>query len=188
MMNKIYVVFLLSTLSIAAAEKLPQGWQIGGTNAQGYDISLVHNVGQYPPVATIKSGKKANNQQFVTILQRFFPQAFLGKRIQMSVSIKSHNIDAWAGAWLRIDDLNNTTVAFDNMRKRPITGTTDWTTYHIVLDVPNNASSMNYGVLLSGSGQVWIDDFSFQTVSKNVAVTDLIANRQLRNAPINNSF
>ncbi len=187
-MKKIFLIILFTTSTHSLAQKLPKGWHIRGTNPQGYSVAVVHNEGTNPPVATIKSEQGANNHQFVTVLQRFYPQSFLGKRIKMSVAIKSDQIDAWAGAWLRIDDINTTTVAFDNMLKRPITGTSDWHTYAIVLDVPNNAESMNYGVLLSGTGQIWFDDFTFEAVSQDVAVTDMIADRQLKNSPINNSF
>ncbi len=77
----------------------------------------------------------------------------------------------WAGLWFRVDGPNNTTLAFDNMEQRAIKGTTDWTRYEIVLDVPNEAQRLAFGVLLAGGGQVWMDDLRFEVVPTTVKTT-----------------
>jgi hypothetical protein len=66
-------------------------------------------------------------------------------------------------------------VAFDNMQKRPIKGTTGWTQYAVVLDVPSDASQIAFGVLLDGKGTVWADEFVFDKVGTGVATTDLMS-------------
>ncbi len=48
------------------------------------------------------------------------------------------------------------------MLNRPIKGTTDWTKWEIVLDVPSNATDIAFGVLLEGTGQVCFDDVHFE--------------------------
>ena len=53
------------------------------------------------------------------------------------------------------------------MHDRPIKGTTDWTERSVVLDVPQGSSSINFGILLSGGGQVWVDDFAFTAVGES---------------------
>ena len=37
--------------------------------------------------------------------------------------------------------------SFDNMQDRSIRGTTDWTRYDVVLNVPENAAMMKFGFL-----------------------------------------
>ncbi len=54
----------------------------------------------------------------------------------------------------------------------------------MVLDVPNNATKMAYGVLLNGNGKVWFDNLSFEVVDENTPVTDLYAIK-LQNKPKN---
>jgi hypothetical protein len=44
---------------------------------------------------------------------------------------------------------------YDNMQRRPIKGTTELAKYELVLFVPNEATSISYGVLLDGTGQIW---------------------------------
>jgi hypothetical protein len=57
------------------------------------------------------------------------------------------------------------------MQQRPIKGTTGWTRCEIVLDVPNNAADLAFGLLLAGDGQVWMDDLRFEVVSSAVPTT-----------------
>jgi hypothetical protein len=59
----------------------------------------------------------------------------------------------------------------DGKKNRSIKGTTDWTRYEIVLDVPANASNLAYGALLVGTGQIWFDDIKFEIVDKSVPTT-----------------
>lgn len=63
-------------------------------------------------------------------------------------------------------------VAFDNMHDRPITGTTDWKKYDVVLDVPEVATGISFGVLLTGSGTVRLSGSKFEIVGPTVLTTD----------------
>jgi hypothetical protein len=62
-------------------------------------------------------------------------------------------------------------LGFDNMEPRAVKGTTDWTRYEIVLDVPTTAAALAFGVLLAGNGEVWMDDLKFDIVPSTVPVT-----------------
>lgn len=62
-------------------------------------------------------------------------------------------------------------VPFDNMSDRPIKGSTDWHSYEIVLDVPPDATSINFGVLLAGLGEVWMNSAKFEVVDTSAALT-----------------
>jgi len=58
------------------------------------------------------------------------------------------------------------------MCKRYIHGTTDWTEHSIVLDVPESATNIAFGIMLGGNGTVWFDDVSFEVVGNDVSITD----------------
>ncbi len=60
---------------------------------------------------------------------------------------------------------------FDNMNDRPIKGQTDGTEYSLVVNVPENATGIAFGLMLSGKGQVWLVDLSFDEVDESVALT-----------------
>jgi len=71
------------------------------------------------------------------------------------------------------------------MRGRAIRGTTPWQSYEIVLDVPFQDTAIAFGVTLSGPGQVFVDNFSFESLSSTEPAT---AVRRLAKEPSNLDF
>jgi hypothetical protein len=85
---------------------------------------------------------------------------------------------------MRVDGEKSHSLSFDNMRDRKIKGTTEWTKYEIILDVPEKSTTINYGVLLSLGGEVWLDDLTFEEVSTETTSTG----ENLKMRPSNSSF
>ena len=144
----------------------PTDWFNAGNNPNSYEMGIEKGAGQNGKnAATIKSiDKKIDG--FGTLMQQCVPDKYLGKRIKMTAFVKTENVKNWAGLWLRVDQAgSNQPLSFDNMSDRPIKGSTNWTEYEIILDVPNNASLIAYGALLVGTGQIWFDNITFKIVS-----------------------
>jgi len=59
------------------------------------------------------------------------------------------------------------------MSDRPIKGTTEWRAYDVVLDVPPNSIDIAFGILLAGSGEVWLTKPSLEKVGRQTATTSL---------------
>lgn len=78
-------------------------------------------------------------------------------------------------------------IAFDNMQGRPIKGTIDWKRYDVVLDVPQEATGIFFGVLLSGPGTVWLNGANFEVVGLNIPTTGVDA-VQKSDEPMNFNF
>ncbi len=110
---------------------------------------------------------------FGTLMQTFQASAYLNKRLRYSAYVKSEEVENWAGLWMRIDGSQAKMLGFDNMQNRPIKGTLDWQPYEIVLNVPQDSTNIAFGILLEGSGQVWLSDIRFTEVASDVSVTDL---------------
>ena len=90
----------------------------------------------------------------------------------MSGFLKSKDVAEYAGFWMRVDAAGTKNpLSFDNMSDRPIFGTNEWKKYEVVLDVPENASIIAYGIIVSGKGQIWFDNISFEIVDTTVPVT-----------------
>jgi hypothetical protein len=115
----------------------------------------------------------ANPSGFVTVMQSFLPDHYKGKRVRFSGFVKSNGVSGWAGLWMRIDS-GYLTAAFDNMQGRPVHGTSDWTPYSVVLDIGQSATGINFGILLDGTGTVWMSGVKFEVVDDTVPVTDTI--------------
>jgi hypothetical protein len=81
------------------------------------------------------------------------------------------------------------TQAFDNMQERPISGTADWRLHRIVLEVPETAEMIFFGVLLEGPGRTWLDDVEFEAVSEDIPTTGAgITTPVIPERPVNLDF
>jgi hypothetical protein len=163
---------LLSGSVLAAFAALPVGWFKAGSNPADYDMGLDEGVRHQGgrSSATVKS-IVAEPRGFGTLMQMSQPGEYRGRRVRLSGFVKSDKVNQWAGLWFRVDGPKNEVLAFDNMMSRAIKGTTEWARYEIVLDVPDTAVRLAFGILLAGRGQVWMDDLRFEVVPDTVKVT-----------------
>jgi hypothetical protein len=95
---------------------------------------------------------------------------YLGKRVRLSGYVKAEGVEGWSGLWMRVDK-EHEMLEFDNMQDRPIKGTSDWRTYDVVLDVPQGATGIAFGILLCGPGRVWLSGTKFEVVSDATKTT-----------------
>jgi hypothetical protein len=163
---------LIDFIKLAKSYELPEGWKIAGTSRYDYIMGTDKGSGKEGKnAATIRSCEE-KTEGFGTLMQSFDANSYLGKRVRMTGLVKSKNVTGWAGLWMRVDrKTEKRTLSFDNMSDRKIKGTTDWTKYEIVLDVPANATNIAFGALLDGTGQIWFDGLKFEIVDNSVPVT-----------------
>lgn len=121
-------------------------------------------------------------------MQQIKAKNYIGKRIRFSAFIKTLDVDEWCGLWMRINDATANIVKFDNMQDRPIKGDNEWNYYSVVLDIPDNSNIINIGILLNGTGTIWIDHVNFEIVDKSVETTDVDLSSELPEKPVNLSF
>jgi hypothetical protein len=119
-------------------------------------------------------------------MQDFRAEHYLGKRVRFSAFVKTEGTQDWAGLWMRVDN-GPKQIAFDNMQNRPIKGTADWKKYEVVLDVPQEATGIFFGILLNGSGTVWLNNATFDIVGSNVPTTGG-EKLQMPDDPVNLTF
>jgi len=156
-----------------------KGWGLSGSNPELYELKIDNSIFH----SSTKSGLlytkgEANEQQFGTMMQSFQADNYKGKRIKMSCFLKTEQVTK-CGAWFRVDNGNGDTIQFDNMENRSIHGTTEWNHYSIILDIPEESSSIHFGVLLIGRGKVWADDFRFEEVDDKVETTNMLSQDHL---------
>lgn len=110
--------------------------------------------------AQAKVTPRIQGPPFAVATASFPVEVAAGKRIRYSGYIKTQGITRkWAGLWWRVDGKSGV-LAFDNMQDRGATGTTDWKRYEIDMQVPKDATNINFGVLDSGDGSAWFDELS----------------------------
>jgi hypothetical protein len=167
-------LFTCSAAAARAEEPTPSGWLKAGSQPDDYamttDRAEKHGGAAS---ATIRCTADPPADGFGTLMQQCGAEPYRGKRLRVTGYARSKDVQDWAGLWVRVDGLEKTGVAFDNMMSRPIKGSTDWTKYTIVLDVPADAAVLAFGVLMAGKGQVWVDDLKFEVVGPDVEATGL---------------
>jgi hypothetical protein len=177
--------------SLAVWATVPQGWYMAGSKPADYDAGVDAKEGHRGhPSAYLKS-KKPEIDGFGTLMQDFRADQYVGKRLRFSAFVKSEGVQDWAGLWMRVDKATGAPpLAFDNMQGRPIKGTEDWRNYAVVLDVPEGATGIFFGVVMHGSGSVWMSDVKVESVGTDVPTTAMPmgTNSPRPDAPTNLNF
>jgi hypothetical protein len=156
-----------------SSSRIPKGWFVTGDAPDKYEIGLDPTINyENHPCVTIKAGP--DPIEFAALAQVIKADAYRGKRMHFSAALRSADVKNMTALFMRVSGANGKMLAFDNMRKRPITGTNDWIHHAIVLDVAEQAEQIIFGILLSLEGQVWMADVTLDTVNKDVPTTDLL--------------
>jgi beta-lactamase regulating signal transducer with metallopeptidase domain len=171
----------------ARSDDAPFGWILAGSNPAiyhtGVDKEVVYNglPSAYLATSIEDTGK------FGTLMQAIAATQYADKRVRFRGWIRSKDVADWAGLWMRVDR-GKATVGFDNMHKRAIRGTQQWTMCDVVLDVPADATSISFGTLLTGSGEIWLSGLKFEVVGRDVPATAEVSVEQVPDAPVNLGF
>lgn len=104
------------------------------------------------------------------VAQRILAADFQGRRLRLTGYLRVDDVAEGAGLYLRVDGAAEGTP-FDNMQDRQLSGTADWQRVDIVLDAPADAGLIDIGVLLTGTGTVWVDDLDLSVVDGSVPTT-----------------
>jgi hypothetical protein len=158
----------------AATSGAPKGWGKNGSDPEAYDVGIDSTQPYKKPVSVyVKSiDPKAAEGQFGGMMQMCRADSFRGKRLKLSGYVKTRDVVGTANLWFRVD-AENGILAFDNMDDRPIKGTTDWKEYSVVLDVPENAYALAYGIFIAGAGMAWLNDVQLIEVDSDVKSTNM---------------
>ena len=163
----VFVSLGLFSLKNESKAQSINNWFKTGSKPNSYEIGFDKTVFLTGKKSAFLASKDKKIDGFGTLMQTCDAKDFIGKRVKMTAYIKSENISSWSGMWLRVDSrMEKKSLSFDNMQDRPIKGTTNWTKYEIILDVPMESGTLNYGFLINGTGKIWIDKISFDIVDK----------------------
>ena len=167
------IIGIMSALLFWSSAAFAQdGWEKQGNSPDKYETRFdKKNQHDGKKALTIKSVAPIL-EDYGTLVKTIVPGEYAGKRIRMTGYIKTSEVIGWAGLSIRTEkDGGDQALTFDNMQKRPVKGTTDWTKYELVLDVPANATAITFGAMLNGPGQIWFDILDFEVVDKSTPTT-----------------
>lgn len=167
---------MAKTKSEKAIAKTPTHWSLTCPNKGDYQVGVEKSSRKKGKNCAYVKSVVTKPQPAAVLMQFCSVEEYLGKRLRMSAWAKSSLSEGTGLLWLRIDGDEwryncKEKGYYDNMSDRPIKGTTDWRQYFLVVDVPKTSTCMNFGLMHTGKGTVWVDDFSFEAVTKKVPLT-----------------
>ena len=169
-----YTQALSALLNPPELEPVPAPWHVSGTHGANYQAGLLPNAsGGYNGGRVVRLRVResvADAVGFGTLMQSISATRYTGRRVRFAAAVRTHEVSDWAGLWLRVDTASGP-HEIDNMRDRPLSQSTEWHEASVVLDIPQEATSLHFGVLLSGPGAVDLAQPRFETVGADVPVT-----------------
>ncbi|MDL4839253.1 helix-turn-helix transcriptional regulator [Aquibacillus rhizosphaerae] len=167
---------------------IPSGWIMTGESPYDYETGLDSRIVHSGNYSAYLNSKDEKARGFATLMQQIKSDRYQGERLRFSGFVKSIDVEGTAGLWMRIDHSSGEVLAFDNMMNRPIKGTNEWNYYSVVMDVPVKSEVIAFGILLNGTGHIWMDELSFEIVDESIPVTVQKTSEDLSDKPVNLNF
>lgn len=150
---------------------IPFGWEMGGTRWQDYEVYADLEIAHGGRASACLMAFEVDWRGRGRLHQTVSAQHLAGHRVRFRAWVRASLIESWCAIYMRADSKDRRGVALDDMRERPIEGTRDWEEYRIVLDIPTDAVLVQFGAVMEGAGQMWIDDCALELVGDSVSVT-----------------
>lgn len=154
----------------AAPAPLPPSWHLVGKDPDKFLAGVDSSTDGHG--AKFLRNKTSDPNAVGVLSQGIAAQRYLGQRVRFRARIRTQDLSNWGGLWMRVDGRDGK-LAFYNSQDKPIKDTTGWQERSVVLDVPANASTIVFGVIGAGTGQIWMEPLEFDTVGRDVPVDAL---------------
>ncbi|WP_188197403.1 hypothetical protein [Nonomuraea sp. SYSU D8015] len=157
----------LAQITRQELQPLPPPWQLTGSRSGDYEVGLAE-----PAVVRLRLRAGVGHAPgFGAIVQGISAKRFRGRRVRYAARMRAHEVTVSAGLWLRADS-GKEMLVLDNMDDRPLRGTTGWTPMEIIMDIPEESTSLKFGMLLVGRGAVDLTDLEFHETDQEIPVID----------------
>ena len=171
-------ILALATLAAGAgtelAAQMPDAWVLVGQDTDDYRLRLDTEVARSGASSMrIEARGNRRRSQWVASVQLVDATSYRGKRMRLRGYLRADDVDS-GGLWVRVDGIlegRYAMLALDNSEDRRIEDTRDWETREIVVDIPPEGVTILMGAMLTGDGELWVDDLSFDAVDEAVPLT-----------------
>lgn len=104
--------------------------------------------------------------QYGSVMQSVDARHYRGKKIRFRAALRAEVFGegSHANLWVHIRRPGDEIGIIDNMEDNPVVYD-NWEYYEIIMDVPMWAEKINFGMLLFGSGDAYIDDASLEIIN-----------------------
>ena len=157
---------------------VPPGWHRGGREPRLYEIGVpvgggLMTIRRLTGAEPGSTARTSMDWSFGTLFQIISATAFAGQAVKLRADVSTVAVDGTAAIWVRMDDRNGQTVAFDDLQRklidRTLTGSAEWTAQEITLQVPEAAHSIHFGLYLSGFGTAYARNMVLTAIAADPA-------------------
>jgi C-terminal processing protease CtpA/Prc len=145
----------------------PAGWVVPRAGADaGFGVKLVDRdcrTGDRCAMMTGAANAPANI--FGNLMQALPAAGYTLRHIRLRAAIRVVGAQTHAQMWLRLDRADHSMAFLENMGNRPVTSS-EWKTYDIETNVPEDVAQLVFGVILFGGGTAWVDDVSLDILDE----------------------
>jgi C-terminal processing protease CtpA/Prc len=130
----------------------PNGWFTNPPATVSVDNQVVHS-GRW----SVRFDRNSASEGGFSVITKSIPVDFAGRNVELHGYFRTKDVAGYAGLWMR-EDGEGQMLKLENMASQHVDGTRDWTEYSIKLPIDGNARQLVFGVLLAGTGTLWVDD------------------------------
>ncbi|MEO7456555.1 MAG: erythromycin esterase family protein [Gemmatimonadaceae bacterium] len=152
---------------------VPMGWYGNSSPALTVGLDRTHRHGGAASLYMKGNGNSGTSMLYV--YQIFRADAYRSKRVRWSAWVQHADLTGSdVGLFMLVDGARQT-PAYDDMKSRTLTGTSDWHLISVVLDVPANGLGIQAGMIMNGAGTLRVDDARLEIVGLDVPSTNTYA-------------
>jgi hypothetical protein len=133
-----------------------ENWHLEGSFAQDYNNGVDDAATSYGTASAYLKADRPEPRGTALLIQTVSTENYQNKRLCFCANIKTLGVTQQAGLYIH-------TGSEIEVRMTSIQGTTGWTRQELICDVPMG-SSIDFGLILHGSGQAWLDSPSLEIV------------------------
>lgn len=141
------------------------GWVMTGSQMQNYDYQFDPQVKQNGLSSFSLKAKVSEAGGHGAFLQTIKADLYRGKLLRLSAMVKTEDVQPRATLMIYAHGPNSQ-LKFAGNARGPMTGTQDWTLCEAMLKIPEEYSRLTFGMILSGTGQVWFNEVQFITIEQ----------------------
>jgi hypothetical protein len=140
---------------------LPAGWTLTGVGrGNAYRAGLDPDVAGAMRVASTSPNGIVDVDEFGGLMHTIPADGWRGKTVRLGAELMGKAVERGA-IWLKLDAADGRAVSVANA---PARGDFGWNRRELVMEVPQTAALIRYGLQLAGGGEIWARGFKLEDV------------------------
>ena len=156
---------LCALWSYFGPSRVPVNWSFVTAQPKMYRTGYDKVANSQTPRSLVIRSLNSSAEGFAGLGQKCDATPYRGQRVRISVWMKTDGVNGAAQFVFSVKDEAGVKLAQGG---DGVGGSRYWRQYAAVVDVPEQAATLSYGMVLSGAGKAWFNDLQIHVVSNTV--------------------